>query len=412
MFLDIAGDEKPYAYVGKADNFSKRLDSHLAEMEDALKKRGSDENINLLKHFIEGHELVFIPAIKLSVPDLETYERFCMDLMEEYGFTLDNINRGEYNLSEEVKEECRAELEEGFQLRFETSPGLMAKASLEERKEMLEKYAGKRLESFEQKENTFAGDRFIFSRAYFKNKLGEKSLAEIDLGDQFFFSKAGNYIGDGLDQIIDYESRAIAKHGYCLWTFAGNAIARETIHRVYKQWAKEDKGVYAILTMTFSQDASDGQKTRYPVLKKDEANIIKKAFEGKTEAFFGEMDEVQNGYLVADDIDVTAKGAKKKRNTTCEAFVIEQLYLLDRTYNPKQVADFYGAVQGDDTFYAHRIDYIGTKRSSFFMRRKESAVGEFWKAGIEDGSNRMSFLAKLAPPYVVVLSDEDPLKEQ
>lgn len=220
--------------------------------------------------------------------------------------------------------------------------------------------------------------------------------------------KVGNYVGDGLDQIIGYETQAIAKHGYSLWTFAHNAIARKTIYRAQKKWAKQDKGVYAILTMTFSPEASEGRKTRYPVLEKGAANKIKKAFEGKTDAFFEELEEVQNGYRVRDDIDVTAKGDEP----TCEALVIEQLYLLDRTYPPKVVAAYYDAVRGDDTLYIKGIDSKNNRRTSFFMRRKESAAGEFWKAGTEDGSRRMSFLAKLAPPYVVVLSRDDSLKEE
>ena len=56
--------------------------------------------------------------------------------------------------------------------------------------------------------------------------------------DEFFFHKVGNYLNEGIDQIIYDKSQSIQdnkyKYKYCLWGFAANAVNAETAFTVEK----------------------------------------------------------------------------------------------------------------------------------------------------------------------------------
>ena len=439
VILDIAGDEKPYAYVGKADDFSQRFGVHLADMYNGSKGKRSDENMNLRNHFDAEHELVFMPAFELNVSDLGPYEKFCMDLMEEYGFTLDNINRGKYVLAEEVREKCKAELEEGFQLRFETTPGFMAKASLDERKKMLEKYADKRLEMGNRKWlETIKWDRFIFS----KERIGEKILINLEtknngcpeyricqdadekdafcIGDQrlVFFSKAGNYIGDGIDQILRYESQTIADYGFCLWTFAYNAVPVDTVLPVCKSYARTDGEIYAIFTLTYSDQYAARPSDRFPYIQPDDVQKIQSLFqEEELDGFFSKLEKAGQTYRAPKNMNTTASKGNK-----CKAFVIKELCPLKETFTTESFGENYKVLEKPLKMYAEGkwvldevlqqgdIDKVNQK-GTFCLWKREVDI-PLSDCVDENPGRTMSFLAKLAPPYVVVLSKEGPLKEE
>lgn len=391
------------AYVGQAKSFGNR--THL---DDLMKK--TDVSPVLQQDYNAGKELVyFTPAIFCDPSDkagLNKHEKIYMTLMEEFGVSIYNLNPKKENrtweklqVSNEDKDNFKKCLEDDFQNRFQLKPEQLVSSSKEERRKAIDRYASLRIDELEKikQDEFFKHDIFMFNRerakTFFYNKIvSYKSLSL----DEMFLSSAGNYLGEGLDQILRYENDAIhgivgdSENGYCLWTFSNNAVSMKTVRKKCYDYHKKGKDVYVLFTYTPSTtylhtEPHEHQKIvpeEIKELSNDEITSLK--LQGPEKLFVPEI------------VNTTSAD---QPNTA--AFVIQEFALLKEQLNPDKLKELCNAVRANDKLSEIK-EY---NRSTFYLKLKDNClIADAFTDN--DGSRKITFVGKLAAPYIIRLTGD------
>lgn len=386
------------AYVGQAKNFNNR--DHMYELE-----KGYD-NTELQVDYDKDKEFVYMilyydPNKTPSKKELDKYEQMYMTLMEHFGFVLYNTqcNRSEKDkekrriTSLKIEDELYIEAEktfiDDFVKHFGVNPTALIDNHLDKRKNALDYYAKKRLNPKEN--DSFTMERFLFNRDRIQTLLGNKTKSIYALNiEEMIISKAGTYLEEGLDQILNYELSAIHNRKYCLWTFAYQALSYDTVIKYLKDRQRKNKDTYIIFEYTPSNVYASSEPMKFDCLKKKDA---KKILEKELDFLSFEQGKDGN-YYVPLEINCTATSAPSTR-----AFVIQDLFLLDEVIDSEKLKKYYQAVRagglGD-------ISEGGYQRSTHYIKDNGK---DFELTDILDTKKqrKFCFAGKLAAPYIVPL---------
>ncbi len=383
------------AYVGQTVNFNNR--DHIYELE-----KGEDSTA-FQRDYDEGTEFVYM--IAYYDPDketnLDTYEQMYMSLMENFGFSLYNKqhnktdqareNRSISNLGidEDFYLDAKKEFNKDFKERFGISPVELSESSNSRRKEALEYYAKERL-----KLEKFAGDRFLFNRQRIQSLFNNnsRSIRSLDI-DEMFISKAGNYLGEGIDQIVNYELTSINKNNYCLWTFAYNAVSHEVVKKRCVERQQMNKDIYVLFEYTPSNVYASSEQKQFGCLKKENAKELT-----DDELDFLSFERGKNGDLyVPADIDCTATATQ-----STSAFVIQELFLLDEVFDSNSFNDYYQAIRRNNEL--QDISKGGFQRCTHYIERsKDFKLDDVLEKSVR---RKFCFVGKLAAPYILLLNSK------
>ena len=397
-------------YVGQAKKFNNR--DHFLQL-----KKGND-NKRLQADYDRGKELVYFVLGNLNQEtewndtDLDSFEKMYMTIFEDLQFELYNCNiqrkdREIESLEDFVKEQYHSAIESlnnDFFMRFGKKAKDVPKLTEEEKKEMLDEYARNRLEQYARnrlEHQVETSDRFFFNRnrieKIINNTMPLEKLESLNL-DEFFFHKVGNYLNEGIDQIIYAKNRIIQDNKdnkdnkkYCLWAFAANAVNAETVRSLCRERAKHHTDTYVLFSITPSSKYASSESHKQSVLKgKDCKDLTTDEI-----AFLNLQEAGKKDYTVPDAVACTAKSS-----TSANAFVIEKIFFIDRDIEKSKLAENYLAVNKSGNLYQH------TKRkvcSTFYMRSNKKLHDN--KALFETPDNKsFCFLGKLAAPYVIKLN--------
>ncbi|MEI3139172.1 MAG: hypothetical protein V8T31_06305 [Lachnospiraceae bacterium] len=392
-------------YVGQAKEFNNR--DHFLQL-----KKGNDTK-RLQADYDREKELVYFVLGNLNQEtewndtDLDSFEKMYMTIFEDLQFELYNCNiqrkdREIESLEDFVKEQYHSAVESlnnDFLMRFEVKAKDVPKLTEGEKKEMLKKYARNRLEH-----QVETSDRFFFNRnrieKIINNTMPLEELESLNL-DEFFFHKVGNYLNEGIDQII-YDKNQIIKDNkdnkdnkkYCLWAFAANAVNAETVRSLCRERAKHHTDTYVLFSVTPSSKYASSKSHKQSVLKGKDCKDL-----ATDEIAFLNLQEVgKKDYKVPNAVACTAKSS-----TSANAFVIQKISLIDGDIEKSKLAENYLAVKESGNLYQH------TKRkvcSTFYMRSNKKLHDN--KALFETPDNKsFCFLGKLAAPYVIKLTGQE-----
>lgn len=385
-------------YVGQAKEFNNR--DHFLQL-----KKGNDTK-RLQADYDREKELVYFVLGNLNQEtewndtDLDSFEKMYMTIFEDLQFELYNCNiqrkdREIESLEDFVKEQYHSAVESlnnDFLMRFEVKAKDVPKLTEGEKKEMLEKYARNRLEH-----QVETSDRFFFNRnrieKIINNPMPLEELESLNL-DEFFFHKVGNYLNEGIDQIIYDKSQSIKANEYCLWAFAANAVNAETVRSLCRERAKHHTDTYVLFSVTPSSKYASSKSHKQSVLKGKDCKDL-----ATDEIAFLNLQEVgKKDYKVPNAVACTAKSS-----TSANAFVIQKISLIDGDIEKSKLAENYLAVNKSGNLYQH------TKRkvcSTFYMRSNKKLHDN--KALFETPDNKsFCFLGKLAAPYVIKLTGQE-----
>lgn len=409
-------------YVGQAKEFNNR--DHFLQL-----KKGNDTK-RLQADYDREKELVYFVLGNLNQEtewndtDLDSFEKMYMTIFEDLKFELYNCNIQRKNreiesLEDFVKGQYHSAVESlnnDFLMRFGVKAKDVPKLTEGEKKERLEQYARNRLEQYARnrlehqvetsdeyaykraKYQVETSDRFFFNRNRIEkiidNTMPLEKLESLNL-DEFFFHKVGNYLNEGIDQII-YDRKQIIQDNkdnkkYCLWAFAANAVNAETVRSLCRERAKHHTDTYVLFSITPSSKYASSESHKQSVLKgKDCKDLTTDEI-----AFLNLQEAGKKDYTVPDAVACTAKSS-----TSANAFVIEKIFFIDRDIEKSKLAENYLAVNKSGNLYQH------TKRkvcSTFYMRSNKKLHDN--KALFETPDNKsFCFLGKLAAPYVIKLN--------
>lgn len=386
------------AYVGQTVNFNNR--DHIYELE-----KGKDRTA-FQRDYDEGTEFVYMiayydPDKEIKGATLDTYEQMYMTLMENFGFSLYNEqhnktdqareNRSISNLGidEDFYLDAKKEFNKDFKERFGISPVELSESSNSRRKEALEYYAKERL-----KLEKFAGDRFLFNRQRIQSLFNNnsRSIRSLDI-NEMFISKAGNYLGEGIDQIVNYELTSINKNNYCLWTFAYNAVSHEVVKKRCVERQQMNKDIYVLFEYTPSNVYASSEQKQFGCLKKENAKELT-----DDELDFLSFERGKNGDLyVPADIDCTATATQ-----STSAFVIQELFLLDEVFDSNSFNDYYQAIRRNNEL--QDISKGGFQRCTHYIKRsKDFKLDDVLEKSVR---RKFCFVGKLAAPYILLLNNK------
>ncbi len=384
-------------YIGQAKNFNNR--DHFQQLEN-----GNDNNRKLQYDYDNGKEFVYFIAantnwkVERNDKELASYEKIYMILYENLGYELYNRkvpNINEKNkllkrLSEEEYNEAVETIEKDFSERFGKKTTEILSLSVDEREKLLENYVYKRVRHENEK-----SDRFFFNRNRIQNILGMKrsNVESLNL-DEFFFSKAGNYLSEGIDQIIYDKNKVIQSNQYCLWAFAGNAVDAGLVRSLCRERAKKNIDTYVLFSITPSSKYASSEPNKYSILNRKKNNDL---LEGEV-AFLNLYNVNNNDYAVPEKVACTAKSAKN-----ANAFVIDDISFIGENMDIKEneLARTYSAVKVGGLY-----NYTDRRRCSTFYLRSDKE--RYSNKELFEVSERRSFcfLGKLAAPYVIKLNRE------
>lgn len=386
------------AYVGQTVNFNNR--DHIYELE-----KGKDRTA-FQRDYDEGTEFVYMiayydPDKEIKGATLDTYEQMYMTLMENFGFSLYNEqhnktdqareNRSISNLGidEDFYLDAKKEFNKDFKERFGISPVELSESSNSRRKEALEYYAKERL-----KLEKFAGDRFLFNRQRIQSLFNNnsRSIRSLDI-DEMFISKAGNYLGEGIDQIVNYELTSINKNNYCLWTFAYNAVSHEVVKKRCVERQQMNKDIYVLFEYTPSNVYASSEQKQFGCLKKENA---KELTDDELDFLSFERGKNEDLYVPA-DIDCTATATQ-----STSAFVIQELFLLDEVFDSNSFNDYYQAIRRNNEL--QDISKGGFQRCTHYIKRsKDFKLDDVLEKSVR---RKFCFVGKLAAPYILLLNNK------
>lgn len=395
------------AYVGQAQTFSNR--THLDDLMNNI-----DANVNLQKDYSAGKELIyFVPVIFEDPSDKESlnrYEKIYMTLMEDLGFTLYNIRPTRENrtweklqVSNEAQEKYKHLLAKDFRHRFQLTPEQLVSSSKKERFKVIDHYSYSRIRDIDKykTEEFLKPDVFMFNRerakALFNNKVvSYKSLSL----DEMFLSSAGNYLGEGLDQILSYENNTIhrtmdgAGNGYCLWTFSNNAVSLKQIRKKCRDYHKKGKDVFVLFTYTPSTTYSYAEPHEHQMLVPEEKRELLDD-EVKALHFCEKRFGRKKRLMVPDFVDTTSADWPN-----AAAFVIQEFALLKEQLNPNKLKESCFAVRANDSSEIKEYN-----RSTFYLVVKDNcSISDAFTD--DDGSRKITFVGKLAAPYIIRLTGD------
>jgi len=388
------------AYIGQAKKFNDR--SHLEELE-----KGTD-NDKLQKAY-NNPKWEFVYFVACYTEDnptkefLNKYEKLYMSLIEDLGFHLYNLNiRREdrepinLNISKEEYDEAIIELKKDFKKRFDKEPEELVIADMEIRRAALEYYVNQRLDKNNNSQNLFSSDRFLFNRARIAQifQTEEISLASLDLSE-LFISKAGNYIGEGIDQIINYEVQTIKNTGYCLWTLANNAVSVKDIRESCRKREAQGKEIYVLFSYTPSSAYASKSATRHSYLKKSEIALLH-----SNEMEFLKFEQQNGRYFVPKEIDCTAANS-----VSASALVIQDIFLLKENVLEDEFKKLYYAVRKGHNL-TEAANGFKQRSTSYLLRKENQEQVDILSVCTEGKQRSMCFLAKLAAPYIIELVPE------
>ena len=385
-------------YVGQAKEFNNR--DHFLQL-----KKGNDTK-RLQADYDREKELVYFVLGNLNQEtewndtDLDSFEKMYMTIFEDLQFELYNCNiqrkdREIESLEDFVKGQYHSAVESlnnDFLMRFGVKAKDVPKLTEGEKKKMLDEYADKRL-----KYQVETSDRFFFNRNRIEkiidNPMPLEKLESLNL-DEFFFHKVGNYLNEGIDQIINEKNEIIRANKYCLWAFAANAVNAETMRSLCRERAKHHTDTYVLFSITPSSKYASSKSHKQSVLKGKDCKDL-----ATDEIAFLNLQEVgKKDYKVPNAVACTAKSS-----TSANAFVIQEISFIDGDIEKSKLAENYLAVNKSGNLYQH------TKRkvcSTFYMRSNKKLHDN--KALFETPDNKsFCFLGKLAAPYVIKLTGQE-----
>lgn len=253
----------------------------------------------------------------------------------------------------------------------------------------MEYYAKERL-----KLEKFAGDRFLFNRQRIQSLFNNnsRSIRSLDI-DEMFISKAGNYLGEGIDQIVNYELTSINKNNYCLWTFAYNAVSHEVVKKRCVERQQMNKDIYVLFEYTPSNVYASSEQKQFGCLKKENAKELT-----DDELDFLSFERGKNGDLyVPADIDCTATATQ-----STSAFVIQELFLLDEVFDSNSFNDYYQAIRRNNEL--QDISKGGFQRCTHYIKRsKDFKLDDVLEKSVR---RKFCFVGKLAAPYILLLNNK------
>lgn len=402
-------------YVGKAKTFNER--DHAFELDKGIDSRKLQRDYDSGVEFIYmvlyikkdlADEQIFIRD-KNDYDQLNELEQMYMTLLEEFGFDLYNEQCNNYEISSQNRsienlnikksfyEKKKMDFIDDIRERFKMNPEELSKH--DRRKEVFENYVKKYLDKNNQdkcnQDKSLYWDRIIFNRQRIQRILYDKSISikEIDI-KEMFISIAGNYVGDNIDQILNYERKTIDENGYCLWTFSANSVSAETVKQLCKERQEQEKDVYVLFIFTTSNSYAKKNAFKYNILRKKYVSKLS----GQDMEFL-KFDQMSYGHFsVPDGIDCTASGGKNVK-----AFVISELYLLDEVCDKNELEQGYVAVRENGV---QEIKAGGWQRSTQYVMCKDENFDNN-RAFKAPTRREFCFLGKLASPYILTLEREN-----
>lgn len=379
------------AYVGQATDFSKR--THINELElgiDNSNLQDDFDNIDKEREFV--YFVVVDAGNKPEKRILNTYEKLYMTLMEDLGFYLynHNIKREDrtiekLNIEKDEYDTAKKALIQDFLIHFDIDPNELIESCLSRRQQALEYYVNKRLDL-----HSIKSDRFLFSRTRISNILGNeiKSINSIDISEMFF-SKAGHYIGEGLDQILNYKIKSINKYGYCLWAFANNAVRTEKVRACCRDREAKGKDTYVLFKFTPSSEYASNFSYEHSCLTESSVKHL-----NAKDLKFLKLKQEHNGlYTLPKEIVCTASN-----HSSADAFVLQEMFLIKENIDEDELKKQYLAV-GEHGMYDISPNKL---RSTFYIQAKNNI--DVNKLFIEAKHRTICFIGKLAPPYIITIT--------
>lgn len=382
-------------YVGQANKFNKR--DHFKILED-----GKD-NKNLQNDYNKGKEFIYFVVADSETDSkketLDLYEKLFMTLFEDLGYNLYNTNIARTNrtieglgkLAQEEYKSAMQSVEKDFLYRFGKTTQELLNSSYDERKVSLEKYVSYRL--IHRSDERIQSDRFFFNRDRISSILTAKRVAINSLNlDELFFSNVGNYLSEGIEQILYYENETIKDHKYCLWTFASNAVSVDTVRSCCREREKNNLDTYVLFSVTPSSKYACSEAYKHPILKRENTRTL-----SESDIAFLNFHEEENGdYRAPESIDCTAA-----KSTSSSAFVIQELILLDENIVKSELSKHYSAVGKDGNYDFSRRLFAST----FYLKHREEVHADKELFFV---SNKRSFcfLGKLVAPYIIRLDNK------
>lgn len=395
------------AYVGQAQDFSKR--DHVWNLFNGKDNKNLQEDFdNLSKKLEFVYFVVANSETKINKRKskdrklLDVYERLFMNIMEDLGFELynTNIQRKDRALdvlgvTKERYQEAIDTLESDFKSRFGKGAKELINADEKTRREALEHYASLHLRHL-----TETTDRFFYHRNRIESILGsnEKSLLTLDIDlNEMYYSKVGNYVGEGIDQILHGKMQAInnGEYGYCLWAVATNAFSAATTRDLCRKRKEQGKDTYVLFSFTPSSEYASGESNEYPFLAKDDTKLL----DSKELEFLKCVPVGKGIYEIPKDMRCT--GASEK---SAIAFVIQDFLLLNENITDNGLDKQYEFVDGSNN--TNPFSEKGAQRNTVFLRCKKELDTESICTTADNRS--ICFIGKLASPYVVRLRSYNP----
>lgn len=368
------------AYIGKTVRFKER--THYYELAN-----GSD-NPNLQRDYDNTDDdfTYMVLCYDVEKEKLTYAEELYMELLEDFGFNLYNESRKEIEKDENFYNAAKQEFITDFSLRFNKFPWELKKACVSERKKALDLYVKKRCSGTS---SPFKFDILFPGRQRIKNILGTQSQQFYSL-DEFFVSLAGNYLDDGIDRILTYEKESITNNGYCLWTFANNAICYETIKKRCIERSKKGQENIVIFTYTPSTIYLNEPLIKYPRLPKEYA----RNFSSEELEFINFQRDNSGDYFVPNNIDCTGTESASVR-----AFVITELnFLGDVVLDYSKLYKHYKAVRADELGEINSC----TQRTTHYIQNQDTIENQR-DIFVPSEHRTFCFVGKLSAPYIIPL---------
>lgn len=389
------------AYVGQAKHFINRTHNEL--------KNGLD-NPNLQSDY-DNPDIDFVYMIlwydnwnvdhifsKKEKEDLDKHEKFYMTLLEDFKFTLYNkqhnkqnsrTNRtlDKLNITESFYNEAKEDFINSFEQRFNISPYKLFKSPIKCRLQALDIYENKR------KRKEFSDDIFLFGKQRLNHIFSNKIVTTLKNIDEIFISKAGNYLGEGIDQILHYEINSIKKHNYCLWTFSTQGVSYAPVRQYCLEREAAHKDTYVLFEFTTSTLYANAASKKFSQLSHEKEKSVELS---ANEIGFLSFDIGDDGhYYVPDDIDCTATSSSQTK-----AFVIEDFFLLDDVLNVEKIRNNYKAIQQKGV-----VDGIHSfsKRTTQFIKANNPLI-QLSEITEKPSRRNFCFVGKLVAPYVLSLN--------
>ena len=212
---------------------------------------------------------------------------------------------------------------------------------------------------------------------------------------ELFFSKAGNYKGENIVDILRWKMQDIPEdkeHGFCLWSVANNAVCENVVRKLCRDRKKNDLDTYVLFYYTPSSKhayspTNDDVKKRYNWLSSKTANQLT-----DDEIRFLGFEYEEGRYKIT---NVKSTGDMKY----ALAFVIDKFFLLSENINETVLKDQY--VRVNEEGYGD-LKTMSFNRQTHYLRLNDNYGEDNLKELCsEDLGRKFCFMAKLAAPYII-----------